>query len=167
MAAISKDQTGGQALAALPATNGVGRSFQQEPVAVVGMACRLPGRSNSPKALWDFLERGGIAQLEAPETRFDITKHYDGSTKPRTMRSPGGMFLEDVDVRDIDAPFFGLSRAEAVAMDPQIRQTLEVVYEGLESAGLKLEELAGSKYACLVGSYAGGEPSILPHLGDW
>lgn len=72
------------------------------------------------------------------------------------MRSPGGMFLEDIDPRDIDAQFFKLSRAEAVSMDPQQRQLLEVIYEGLENAGISLEALNGQSFGCFVGSYASG-----------
>ncbi|KAI9720556.1 MAG: Type I Iterative PKS [Chrysothrix sp. TS-e1954] len=137
------------------ASGEVAKRYVQEPVAVIGMACRLPGDSSSPSRLWDFLERGGIATNEPPATRFSLKGHYDRSTKPRTMRSPGGMFLENVDVRDIDAPFFGLSRTEAIAMDPQVRQVLEVVYECMENAGITLEQLNGQSYGCFVGSFAG------------
>jgi len=70
------------------------------------------------------------------------------------MASPGGMFLENVDPRDIDAQFFRLSKLEATAMDPQQRQLLEVVYEGLENAGVTLEELNDQPVGCFVGSYA-------------
>lgn len=72
------------------------------------------------------------------------------------MRSPGGMFLEYVDPADIDAQFFGLSRAEATAMDPQQRQLLEVVYEGLENSGIPMESMQGQPIGCFVGSYASG-----------
>ncbi|KAL9004072.1 MAG: hypothetical protein Q9180_009863, partial [Flavoplaca navasiana] len=130
------------------------QQYVQEPVAVVGMACRLPGNSNTPAALWDFLERGGSADNEAPETRFNLKNHHDGSKKPKTMRSPGGMFLENVNPRVFDAGFFGISRTDAVAMDPQQRQLLEVVYECLENAGLRMEDLDGAKFGCFVGSYA-------------
>lgn len=81
--------------------------------------------------------------------------HYDGSTKAGTMRPPGGMFI-DADPADFDAPFFGISKVDAIAMDPQQRQILEVVYEGLENAGITLQDLDGAPYACLVGSYAVG-----------
>lgn len=72
------------------------------------------------------------------------------------MRSPGGMFLEDVDPQDFDAQFFDISRTDAIAMDPQQRQLLEVVYECLENAGLTLEDLDGAPVGCFVGSYAVG-----------
>lgn len=70
------------------------------------------------------------------------------------MASPGGMFLQGIDVQDIDAQFFKLSRLEAVSMDPQQRQLLEVVYEGLENAGVTLEQLDESPVGCFVGSFA-------------
>ena len=129
---------------------------RQDPIAVVGLACRLPGNSNSPTALWDFLTRGGIAKNEPPSSRFNFEGHFDGSMKPGTMRSPGGMYLESIDPRDIDARFFALSKADAISMDPQQRQLLEVVYEGLENAGLSLEMLKGQAYGCFVGSYSSG-----------
>lgn len=130
--------------------------FIQEPIAVVGMACRLPGNNNSPLALWDFLKRGGIAHNEAPESRFNLSTHHDGSKKPKTMRSPGGMFLENIDPQDFDAQFFGISRTDAIAMDPQQRQLLEVVYEGLENSGITLEKLDGAPVGCFVGASAVG-----------
>ncbi|KAL3424012.1 beta-ketoacyl synthase domain-containing protein [Phlyctema vagabunda] len=128
--------------------------YVQEPIAVIGMGCRLPGNSNSPHALWELLHRGGVANNEAPESRFDLKTHHDGSKKPKTMRSPGGMFLEEIDPRDFDAGFFEVPRLDAVAMDPQQRQLLEVVYECLENAGVSLESLSGERVGCFVGSYA-------------
>lgn len=129
---------------------------QQEPVAIVGLACRLPGGNNSPAKLWEFLERGGVAPNNVPESRFKFETHYDGSLKPGTMRPPGGMFLDYVDPTDFDASFFEISGGEALAMDPNQRQMLEVVFEGLENAGLTLERLNGASVACFVGSFATG-----------
>ena len=131
--------------------------WQQEPIAVVSLACRLPGKSSNPSKLWHFLENGGIASTTPPENRFSFSGHYDNSGRPKTMASPGGMFLEDVDPRDIDAQFFGLSRTEAIAMDPQQRQLLETIYEGLENAGLRLDDIKEKNYGCFVGSYACGK----------
>ena len=136
---------------------------QQDPVAIVGFACRLPGANHSPQKLWDFLERGKIASNKVPMTRFNIDGHYDGSHKPGTMRPQGGMFLGDIDLADFDASFFEISGTEAIAMDPNQRQMLEVVYEGLENAGISLEELDGAPVACFVGSYASGKPFLISH----
>lgn len=135
---------------------GFRKTAVQEPIAVIGMGCRLPGQSNSPTALWNFLKAGGIAANDAPKSRFNLNGHHDGSKKPKTMRSPGGMWLESIDPRKFDAEFFEVAWADAIAMDPQQRQLLEVVYEAIENAGLTLESLSGAKIGCFVGSYAVG-----------
>jgi len=135
--------------------------YLQEPVAVIGLACRLPGDCNSPTALWKFLDRGGVAHNEAPATRFNLKIHHDDYRKPKTMRSPGGMFLENIDPQDFDAQFFGISGVDVMAMDPQQRQLLEVVYECLENAGLTLEGLDGKPVGCFVGSFAVGMSSTI------
>ena len=129
-------------------------SYIQEPVAVVSMACRLPDECHSPHAFWKFLEQGKIAINTPPGTRFSLNTHYDGSLKGQTMASPGGMFLQGVDPRDIDAQFFRLSGNEASSMDPQQRQLLEVVYEGLENGGITLDQLDGAPVGCFVSSFA-------------
>ena len=107
-------------------------------------------------ALWEFLESGQVASNDVPSSRFSISTHYDGSQKPGTMRPPGGMFLDhpNLDLAQFDAGFFEISGTEAVAMDPNQRQMLEVVYEGLENAGIPLEQLDGRPVACFVGSFA-------------
>lgn len=133
--------------------------YRQDPIAIVGLANRLPGDNNSPSQLWDFLERGGVAQNDPPESRFSLQGHYDMSLKPHTIRTPGAMFLENIDPAKFDASFFNINRADAIAMDPQQRQLLEVVYEGLENAGLTLETMSNALYGCFVGSFAVGTVS--------
>jgi acyl transferase domain-containing protein len=73
------------------------------------------------------------------------------------------MFM-NTDPRDIDAGFFGLSQVDAISMDPQQRQLLEVVYEGLENSGLTLEGMRSTLFGCFVGSYASGlfPPMLVP-----
>lgn len=73
------------------------------------------------------------------------------------MRSPGGMFLENIDLERFDAQFFEIPRADVIAMDPQQRQLLEVVYECLENAGIPMRSLSGTDVGCFVGSYAVGK----------
>ena len=118
------------------------------------MACRLPDKCHSPHDFWEFIKEGKIALNTPPETRFSLNTHYDGSLKGQTMASPGGMFLQEVDPRDIDARFFRLSGIEASSMDPQQRQLLEVVYEGLENGGITLEKIDGASAGCFVSSFA-------------
>ena len=66
------------------------------------------------------------------------------------------MFLENIDLREFDAQFFSISKQEAIAMDPQQRQLLEVVYECLENAGISLQALSGAPVGCFVGSSTNG-----------
>ncbi|KAL9616666.1 MAG: hypothetical protein Q9160_008489 [Pyrenula sp. 1 TL-2023] len=131
-----------------------------DPIAIVGMACRLPGNSNSPQALWNLLERGECAVAGVPDSRFSLKGHFDGSRKPNTLKSSGAMFLENIDLSRFDAGFFGISRQEAVAMDPQQRQLLEVIYECLENAGVSLEMLSGEPVGCFVASSTSGRAAL-------
>jgi hypothetical protein len=128
------------------------RGHTQVPVAVIGMACRLPGHSNSPTALWDFLQRGGIAENKPPASRFNLEGHHDKHRRPRTMKTPGGMFMEDVKPDVFDGQFFNVNRTDCIAMDPQQRILLEIAYECLENAGVSLEEASGKAIGCLVGT---------------
>lgn len=136
--------------------------YQQEPVAIVGFACRLPGGNHCPQQLWEFLEAGLVAANDVPENRFSYKTHYDGSLKPKTMRQAGGMFIKDIDLADFDAGFFGVGGSEAVSMDPNQRQILEVVYEGLENAGITLNQLENAPIGCFVGSYSSGTCAPFP-----
>ena len=133
------------------------KAYRQVPVAVVGFANRLPGESDNPTKLWELLERGGVAGNEPPPSRWSLKGHFDTSRKPHTIRTPGAMFVENVDAADFDAAFFNISRADAISMDPQQRQLLEVVYEALENSGISLENINGKDYGCFVGSYAVGK----------
>ena len=72
------------------------------------------------------------------------------------------MFLGGLDLASFDPGFFELSGLEAIAMDPNQRQMLEVVVEGLENAGIPLERLNGAPVACFVGSYASGMSTAFP-----
>ncbi|KAI1073750.1 hypothetical protein F5B20DRAFT_586947 [Whalleya microplaca] len=128
--------------------------LRQTPIAVVGFGCRLPGNSNSPKALWEFLSRGGVADNEPPSDRYNYSTHYDGSQRPGTMPSPGGMLLKDVDLAAFDASFFNTSHNDATIMDPQQRQLLEVTYECLENSGVLLDKIRGTKVGCVVANNA-------------
>lgn len=94
-----------------------------------------------PEVSRKFLEQGKIAINTPPGTRSSLKTHCDGSLKPQTIASPGGVFLRGIDPRDIDAHFFRLSGIEASSMDPQQRQLLEVVYEGSKMAASRLTSL--------------------------
>ncbi|KAM7223551.1 hypothetical protein V8F06_001025 [Rhypophila decipiens] len=123
------------------------------PIAVVGIGCRLPGGANSPGKLWDLLAQKKSARTETPPSRFNIDAFYhpDGS-RNGSINVRGGYFL-DQDIAAFDAPFFSISPADAISMDPMQRILLEVAYEAAENAGIQMDRLAGSDAGCFVGCF--------------
>jgi acyl transferase domain-containing protein len=121
----------------------------REPIAVVGMACRLPGAQN-PDGYWALLREGREAIREVPADRWDIDAWYDPDPDVAAhMACRAGGFLDRVD--GFDAAFFGISPREALTMDPQQRLLLEVSWEALEHAGISPALLAGSASGVFIG----------------
>ncbi|ORB61082.1 polyketide synthase, partial [Mycolicibacterium tusciae] len=120
------------------------------PVAVIGMACRLPGGIDSPERLWEALLRGDDLVTEVPVDRWDAEEYYDPEPGvPGRSVSKWGAFLDDV--AGFDPEFFGISEREAIALDPQHRLLLENSWEAMEHAGLTLEAMAESRTGVFMG----------------
>ncbi|KAF9763194.1 hypothetical protein IL306_003222, partial [Fusarium sp. DS 682] len=122
------------------------------PMAICGMACRLPAGIHSPQQLWSFLLDKGDARSRVPESRFKIDSYYAPDTKPGATVSKYGYFLdESVNLGALDTSFFSMTRSEVERLDPQQRLLLEVARECLDDAG----EVGwkGAKVGVYVGSY--------------
>ena len=127
-------------------SNGVEKTF---PVALVGLACRLPGAADLEE-FWSLLKAGRDAVGEIPDDRWDVEAYFHPDpTKPGKMYTRAGGFIADID--KFDAGFFGISPREARRIDPQQRLLLELTWEALESGGIIPERLAGSRSGVFVG----------------
>jgi len=127
-----------------------GGDSSDEPIAIIGYACRFPGGSVDGPSFWRVLNSGRDIFQEIDDSRWSTQKHHDLSAREsgKTYTLAAGL-VEGID--QFDAKFFGVPAIEAGAMDPQQRMLLEVSWHALENAGLNAKELRGSATGVFIG----------------
>lgn len=137
---------------------------RREPIAIVGMGCRLPG-ADDPNELWRLVRDGRDAIIETPLDRWDTRAIFDDAPDaPGKVATRWGGFLDGID--RFDAAFFGISPREAEQMDPQQRVLLEVAWEALEDAGQSVDDLAGTDTGVFVGVHSHSDDYYTVQSGD-
>ena len=141
---------------AAPKRVAVKAQASDEPIAIVGTACRFPGGADTPDRLWRLLAEGGDAIGEFPADRgWDLERlfHPDPGHSGTSYVREGG-FVHDAP--GFDADFFGISPREARATDPQQRLLLEASWEALEAASIDPTSLHGTPTGVFAGATSHG-----------
>ncbi|KAI1379228.1 hypothetical protein F4677DRAFT_453263 [Hypoxylon crocopeplum] len=123
-----------------------------EPIAIVGMACRFPGQSDTLADFWEMLVQQRSGYSEPPSSRFNIGGFHSEKANTGSLGPRGGYFISE-DVYNFDPPFFGITQTEATVMDPQQRKLLECVYEAFEAGGIPLDNVSGKNIGTYVGNF--------------
>ena len=126
------------------------REAEDEPVAIVGMACRFPGGVDSAQTLWELVRDGVDAIGPLPDDRgWDLSVFDSAGGSGRSYATSGG-FLRGVS--QFDPQFFGISPLDALSMDPQERLLLVETWRALENAGVTPSSLRGSRTGVWIGA---------------
>jgi acyl transferase domain-containing protein len=136
----------------LTARLAIAEKASTEPIAVVGIGCRLPGGVNNAEEFWTLLDEGASGVIRVPADRWDADEYYsDDHTVPGTICNRVGGFLSSWQPDEFDADFFSISPREAAGIDPQQRLLLEVAWEALENAGINPHSIRGTQTGVFVG----------------
>lgn len=138
-------------------------SNYSETLVLVGAACRFPGPAYSLEEFRRLLNSGVDAVTSVPQDRFDLDRFFSAAQNfaGRAITSAAGVLP---DLLHFDSDFFGISRTEALTMDPQQRLVLEMTWEAFENAGIRPSSLRGSGTGVYMG--AAGTDTALRNTDD-
>jgi acyl transferase domain-containing protein len=126
--------------------------IQAEPLAIVGVGMRLPGRIHSTEDLWSLLVTKGSTRCEVPKDRFNVEAFFSSSGRSGAVRTKCGHFLTEPScLMHLDTHMFPVMRKELEVLDPQERLLLEVVYECMQNGGQR--DWRGKDIGCFVGTF--------------
>ncbi|KAI1747778.1 hypothetical protein F4782DRAFT_551542 [Xylaria castorea] len=148
----SSDNSGPSSRSRTPPNEFAAEQNGPEPIAIVGMACRLPGQSDTPADFWEMLVQQRSGYSEPPSSRFNIDGFHSEKANTGSLGPRGGYFISE-DVYNFDPPFFGITQTEATVMDPQQRKLLECVYEAFEAGGIPLDSVSGKNIGTYIGNF--------------
>ncbi|KFY51099.1 hypothetical protein V496_08929 [Pseudogymnoascus sp. VKM F-4515 (FW-2607)] len=121
-----------------------------EDIAIISMACRLPGGVATPEDFWQVLQSGGDTTTDVPKDRWDADKLYNADPGvDGTSYCRRGGFLDSIN--SYDASLFGISPREARVMDAEQHLMLELCWESFERAGYTRDQLSGSATGIFLG----------------
>ncbi|KAG8534309.1 putative PKS/NRPS-like protein biosynthetic cluster [Bacidia gigantensis] len=137
-----------------------------EDIAIVSMACRLPGSIKTPEEYWEMLAKGhhGITDVPIDRWNSDALFDADPDAPGKSYCRRGGFIAGGID--SFDAAFFGISPREARALDPTQHIMLEVCWEGFESAGYTMQQLRGSQTGVFIGQSNIAAHNSIPDFAD-
>lgn len=121
-------------------------------IAVIGMACNFPG-ARDIGTFWNNLSNGVSSIREVPKSRWDINRYYSSQIQKGKSISKWGGFVDDIEY--FDPEFFGISKEDALFVDPAIRLFLEMTEQVIRHSGYSKKELWGKKVGVYVGSRMG------------
>lgn len=141
---------------------------QADDIAVIGLACRFPGDADTPSKLWDLQINGRSAWSPIPASKWNHNAHFHPSSdRGGGTFVKGGHFLRDENSeacnngKRFDAPFFNITKTEAMSMDLQQRLVMENVYEAFESAGVTIDDVKGSRTSVYAGAFTDDSRAIM------
>lgn len=131
-----------------------------DPMAIVGLAFRLPSDVASDDEFWSMLQEGRSATGPVPNDRFSLDRYWHPNPDRHGACSTKNAYFLDRDMANFDAPFFSMTSTEAAATDPQHRLLLETSYEAFENAGISIKSVTGSNTGSFIGGFGDEYRSI-------